>query len=114
MGCEASGTMYPHPASGHPNVSSGVNCQYQAVKGLGSGDIPQGDDMANTCEPPQTSSRKTGARYCSLHNREKRLDQNGKRSGPGPNGPSANVAPPAYRWGLSHSLWLLVRNVVNL
>jgi hypothetical protein len=37
---------------GTKNVSGGANCQYQAVKGLGSGDIPQGDDMANICEPP--------------------------------------------------------------
>jgi len=47
MGCEAFGTMYPAPhVGGHRNASGSANCQYQAVKGLGSG------DMANRCEPP--------------------------------------------------------------
>jgi hypothetical protein len=43
---------------GRGNASGSANCQYQAVKGLGSG------DMANRCEPLQASSRLTGARYC--------------------------------------------------
>jgi hypothetical protein len=82
-------------------------------EGLGSGDIPQGDDTANRCEPLQASSQKTGARYCPRKN-VKRLDQNSRWSGLECNDcSSANAAPSAYRLSLSHPLWLLMWNVVS-